>query len=272
MLRTTRLTVVAFWLFAASSSAGLVVHYDFNGNTLDSSGLGNNGTIFGNPAFVAGQIDQAIYFNNPIGQQVATQYVSLPNSASILALQNSSFTFAINYLSNDTTINNGRLFGRQPSSGSFIGFGVNSGALETSTGVRDTTCHALDTLPVVSGNPIARTSDGQWHWGIVVLDRAAGELRQYVDTNLVATVPFGAFDSVTLSDLNIGRIAFNTTFGARLTAVDDFRLYSQALTTAEVNQLVNAFPEPSSLVSAAMGLAGLAGYAGGRRVRPHQPS
>lgn len=89
-----------------------------------------------------------------------------------------------------------------------------------------------------------------------MLDRSAGELRQYVDSTLVAAIPFGPFSSVILSDLSIGRIAFNTTFGARLTAVDDFRFYDQALTTGEVNALVHgAVPEPSSIVLLASGLA-----------------
>jgi hypothetical protein len=38
------------------SSAGLIGHWKFDGDTLDSSGLGNDGTADGDPTFVAGKV------------------------------------------------------------------------------------------------------------------------------------------------------------------------------------------------------------------------
>ena len=52
-IRTVAFTAAILVACAASSSADTVVCYDFNGNTLDSSGLGNNATIVGSPSFVA---------------------------------------------------------------------------------------------------------------------------------------------------------------------------------------------------------------------------
>ncbi len=50
---------------AAPSSAGLIGHWKFDGDTLDSSGLGNHGTVNGEPTYVAGQTGQAMSFGGP---------------------------------------------------------------------------------------------------------------------------------------------------------------------------------------------------------------
>jgi hypothetical protein len=45
------------------SSAGLIGHWKFDGDTLDSSGLGNHGTANGDPTYAVGQVGQAISFD-----------------------------------------------------------------------------------------------------------------------------------------------------------------------------------------------------------------
>ena len=45
---------------AAPGAVGLQAHYEFEGNTNDSSGNARNGTIMGSPTFVAGKVGQAI--------------------------------------------------------------------------------------------------------------------------------------------------------------------------------------------------------------------
>jgi hypothetical protein len=264
MMRTSLIAITALGLLVATSRAGLIVRYDFNGNALDSSGSGNHGTIIGSPAFVAGQTDQAIAFNNPAGQVLATQYVSLPNSANILGLQNSSFTIALLYRSTDATMNNGALFGqtRQTS----VHFTYNAGGVPGSYAqLEDASGRLLTTQPDAISDPRSITTDGQWHWAIAVLDRDAMVFRYYVDANLIATKSFTQFGPVSFSDLDIGRISGFATFGARQTSVDEFRLYSHALSSDEVNQLVTGVPEPATLTSLAIGVAVLSGYARRRK-------
>jgi hypothetical protein len=55
--------VVSGELWNFTTSGKLVGWWKFDGNAGDSSGHGNNGTIYGNPTYVAGRIGQAISFD-----------------------------------------------------------------------------------------------------------------------------------------------------------------------------------------------------------------
>ena len=64
-----KLTFLAFvlvlFLFLANgaNAADLVGWWKFDGDALDSSGLGNDGTLAGDPEFVVGWLGQAIYLD-----------------------------------------------------------------------------------------------------------------------------------------------------------------------------------------------------------------
>ena len=64
---------------AEPSRASLVAHYEFEGNTDDSSGNGRHGTAVGDPGFVAGKIGRAISLDG-IGD-----YVEITGYKNILA-------------------------------------------------------------------------------------------------------------------------------------------------------------------------------------------
>src|SRR3989338_8522943 len=48
---------------AAAPTIGLVAHWKFEGNASDSSGFGNNGTLFGDPTFTSGKLGQGLSFD-----------------------------------------------------------------------------------------------------------------------------------------------------------------------------------------------------------------
>ncbi len=243
--------------------AATVVNYKFNGNFLDSSGSGNDGTAAGSISFVAGQDGQAAYFDNPSGSSFASQWIDLPNSASITSLALKSFTYALRIRSTDTNQINGRLFGNAApvGSGSGIVLDYNAGGVpEAYHSVQGT--YAVLSSADVAGDPRAYVTDGNWHWIAVVVDRSNNLTLQYVDGSLVSSESLGAeIGFISMSDLAIGRVTGQPHYAARLTAVDEFLLFDTAL---EPNQIPGV-PEPSSYL---LWLAGIGTLAVWRRKRP----
>ncbi len=240
--------------FFLNANAALIVDYKFDDNAQDSSGLGNHGTIIGNAAFTNSPQGRAISFNNPLGNTAATQWVEIPNSASILALAPSSLSFAILYRSIDTDQVNGRLFGGGASSQ--LAYVYNATNVdEAYTRIDDVNGQLVTSREDVIGDPNAYTTDGNWHWGIGVLDRNAGVFRQYVDLHLVAEVSFTNLANIDIHNLTIGNISNQATSSARLTDVDRFMLFNHALSPEEVGELVNPVPEPGVFVALACGFA-----------------
>ncbi len=90
-------------------------------------------------------------------------------------------------------------------------------------------------------------NDGQWHQAVFVVDAAGGQL--YVDAVLKASQPWTgtAGATSTIQDLRLGHYpgAFG---GAEYLpgTVDDVRIYSRALTAAEVAQLHAQAPPPDT--------------------------
>jgi hypothetical protein len=253
---TSAVTAIAS-LVSAAAHGGLLVQYKFDGDTLDSSGNGHHATFHGG-SYVAGETDGAIHFNNPSGAAVATQYVTIPNAAEILDLGDASFSFAIKYRSTDTALQNGRLFGVNSGS-TYLVYNYNAGGTAQSHGSFGGTEGTFNYGNRDTPNPLAITTDGDWHWAVVVLNRDTSTVSYYVDANVISSASYAALGEVPFANLTIGR--FNgdgtdssTSYGARLTSVDEFRLYDHALSAAEVS----AIPEPSALVGALlMGTAGL---------------
>ena len=235
-----RLVFLCFTLIALPSpvNASLILHYDFNGDVTDKSGNGLDGTITGSPGFVAGEFDQAIYINNPAGPASATQYVMAPNHATLQALEMSSFTWAIKYKTDDAPHTNGRLFGNHNTIAD-TGFG---GVYDDH--LRDNSyAYVLGANSGVSGDPEtesdpnALTTDGEYHWAFIVLNRADEIFEYYVDEHLIVAKNFTNLGSVSFDNISIGRITSIPGFSARLTTIDEVLIYDMALSQEQVNQV-----------------------------------
>jgi hypothetical protein len=246
----------------------VIVKYDFNGNVLDTSGNGNHGSIVGNPVFQPSSRDSGIYFTNPAGSANGNQYVTIPNTTDILGLGNSSFTIAIFYRSVDNSMNNGRLFG-QFSSGSGVADHYNAGGTPGAYAYfKDTSGNILSTKGEAVTDPRAITTDGVYRWTFSVLDREQKQLRYYVDDNLITTVGYTNFGPISFADLRIGMINFSVNYAARLTLVDEFRMYSTPLTFNEIQGVVGSVPEPSSALSVCVGFVAIFLKKSRRRGKP----
>ncbi|WDE02765.1 hypothetical protein SG34_015060 [Thalassomonas viridans] len=223
-----------------NANASLILHYDFNGDVTDKSGNGLDGTITGSPAFVAGEFDQALNINNPIGQTGATEYVSLPNHAALQALSTSSFTWAIKYKTTDVAMTNGRTFGIQntQTNGGFGGT-YNDGIRVTSNAFVIGTNQEMYTDPESESDANAITTDGEYHWVFLVIDRVEKTFEYYVDEHLIVSKIFTDLGSVSFDNISIGRISGLPDFGARFTTVDEVLIYDIALDQNGVEQ-VNA--------------------------------
>jgi len=220
----------------ATLNNGLVAYYPFDGNTNDVSGNGNNATIVGGATFVAGKTDQAIYINNPSGAQTVTQYVKLPNSLTITSLNQSSFTVNICYKTTDAAQMNGRLFGSMGAA-SWIVMDYNAGGQPQAYSAVKGGVSSFYVALSQTKNPKAVVTDGAIHCEALTLNRAKGMLSQYIDGRLIEAVSVSGTGSISMNNLVLGAAKVGDTYGARLTTVDDLRIYNRALSGSEVAQL-----------------------------------
>ncbi|WP_281557491.1 LamG-like jellyroll fold domain-containing protein [Thalassomonas sp. RHCl1] len=239
-MRLYLLTILCFSIYSLPQqvNAALILHYDFNGDITDKSGNALNASITGSPSFVAGEFDQAIYINNPAGQVNATEYISLPNHATLQSLEMSSFTWAIKYKTDDAPHTNGRIFGNTNSSATGGFGGVYDDHLrDNSYAFVIGTNEARHADPESESQPNALTTDGEYHWAFITVDRVEKTFNYYVDEHLIVSKLFTDLGSVSFDNISVGRITSLPTFSARLTTVDEVLIYDMALDQAQVAQV-----------------------------------
>ena len=113
MKKITIFMTAMLMVSAASVQADIVGLWHLDGDTTDSSGYGNDGTIFGDSCFVDGMFDQALRFDGD------EDYVLLNNSNIIL--NTGTFTIEAWF---KTSINHG-VYGYNPPDGPMEGRLVN---------------------------------------------------------------------------------------------------------------------------------------------------
>ena len=245
----------------------LVVDYEFEHNVLDISSNGNNGQVEGTMSYVPSDTSYAARFMNPYGNSGATNYVLIPNSASVTALQDSSFTFLIRYLTTDTSQQNGRLFG-SGFAGPDIAYDYNAQVCpEACWQLEDDNGKFLTTEGLVAGNHAAITTNGFYNWGVGELNRAMGDMSLYVNETEVADLHFTGLGQINFPELAIGAVNNQLTYAARNTNVDRFLLFNGALTPQQISGIENATPEPRAFLSLVIPCAGF-GFKRRLRSRP----
>ena len=202
--------------------AGLQAHYEFEGNTNDSSGNARHGTAAGNPIFGEGRIGQAI------GLDGLGDYVNIDGYKGVLGSSAITVTAWIKTNSTDT----GAIVGWGPDvSGERFGFRVDLGRLRAE--------HAGGN---VQGDTLV--NDGGWHHVAVTVREnvtisypdvilyldGADDTRPTTDADPV-------FNVTAAEDVSIGR---RPSVDDRyfIGQIDEVRIYDRALTQEEVAWLV----------------------------------
>ena len=217
---------------AGNVSADLVAHWKFDDGSgataQDSSGNGYDGTLFGEPKWVAGQIGGALEFDG------TDDYVELPIGSLISSLTSSTFAIWVDF-SNEGggwqrifdfgtgTIVNMFLTPRIGTDGT-MRFAI---TIDTYNDEDQTTAQA--TLP--SG----------WHHVVLTINADENVHSLYLDGELVARNTTARHTPSTLGETNqnwLGRsqYAADGYFDGRL---DDFRIYDRVLTPKQIEDFYN---------------------------------
>jgi len=202
---------------AEPGTTGLQAHFEFEGNTNDSSGNARNGTAVGNPDFVAGKVGQAINLSG------LNDYVEITGYKGILGSSAITVTAWIKTVSTDT----GAIVGLGPNvAGERFGFRVDVGRLR---------------LEHQGGNIQGDTLviDGAWHHVAVTVQENATisypEVILYLDgtDDTRPTTDPDAFNLTAGEDVRIGsRPSDNDRFF--LGQIDEVRIYNGTLTQEEI--------------------------------------
>jgi hypothetical protein len=235
---------------AISAQASLLAHYNFNGNTLDSSGNSydgiNNGAIFVDSNYLS--------FNG------ADNYVSLPSG-----LSSGLSIFSISLLVKTTQSVATVLDWQNPTPIGFATGGGSSGDLL----IISRNGHAgfytgLGTEYSYTSGPAI--NDGDWH--NIILTSTGSTLSLFVDGSYVNST--GVAGSLASLPFYIGAANSNfytpSAFGHAEVSIDDVRFWDNTLTLNEIQQVaaeppstsISAVPEPSGQFALiALGSAGL---------------
>ena len=273
--------LVTLLLSAASANAANLSHrYSFNDGTANDSVGSANGTLK-NTATVSGGL---LNLNNPnfTGPGTAGGYLALP--ASIIPATGSVtieqwftftgsgfFTEAWTFSNNNNDTNpptdvNGQYLMHTisaPQNGAI----ANSGShIAQATSGYTTETDAFSTTAGLGAGGGGYLDDGGTYMAATVINGAAGTLSYYIFRvsdglgGLQQSVTAIPLSSYSFTNAYLGRSAFpvdNSTSGT----VDEFRIYTDALTTAQIladfQAGPNAVPEPASLALLTLGAAAL---------------
>jgi hypothetical protein len=223
---------------SAVGQSGLLAHFKFDGNTADSSGLGNHATANGAKLCP----DRYGFPNKAIRLSASTDRISTPNSTTLSTNAYNEFTFSmwIKRRGFNYSNYNPMLF--------FLGQNTSNYALfidpEFVGGLA--TPQYRDQLLFVNYSSTAtyssifentKISDTLWHQVTYVVNQNQGKLNVYFDGAQVGTDTYTP-RLLSNSSLYIG--SHPTQNWAFLGDIDDVRLYNRALTPQEIQGLVDA--------------------------------
>lgn len=224
-------------------SSGLVGWWTFDGKdtfpkastptTLDRSGQGNTGALTNGPVPTIGKIGQALKFDG------VNDYAKANNSSSLDITTGSVSVCLWLKTSTNTTTTRKYVFAKEePSVYPFQGYRIelnNTGQTQPNVifNVKDTTGVQKNVYSSKNVNDLL------WHHLCGILDRNAAQVYVYVDSTQSASASASGLGSLTNTSgayMGLGTDGSSLPFPGSL---DEVRIYSHALSAAEVKRLYN---------------------------------
>jgi hypothetical protein len=201
-------------------TTGLQAEYQFEGNANDSSGKGHNGTLQGDPLFVAGEVGQAISLDG------VDDYVNVDDYKGIL--DGGAFSITA-WIKSTSTGDNTIVCWGSSTNGQRVDFRLGSGRLRVEHGNGNLQGHSV-------------VADGQWHHvALTVAENASisyPAVKLYLDGNddSQTTTDPDVFNIVASVDVNIGHRGTHNDRSCQ-GLIDEVRIYDRELTQEEVASL-----------------------------------
>jgi len=200
-----------------------------SGNVIDFSGYNRDGTIYGNPLWVAGYDGGAMSFAG------SADYVSIDGYKGVLRIS-ADLQHAFTCAAWIRTNGNGEIMGwGQPSGRQRVEFRVDGNRLRVEHGSGD----------IRGDTPL---NDSQWHHVAAVVPRGAAikDVLLYIDgrpdPTRTMSSPDTLFNITSNYDVKLGR-RYNADERWLTGLIDDARIYDKALTQAEIQQIM-VRPDP----------------------------
>ena len=233
---------------SAQITQGLLVHYPFNGNTLDASGNAYHGTVNGNAVYSSdpfGNAGQAYDFNG-------NNHIDLPSSSS---LQPNQFPVTISTWIRPVAHSSTQyLFGTSAVSGVYYGFslairanGQISASINNGISIGSPFRH--------SGVSIPSVTNGQWQH-IVVVYHGYNNIDIYIDCQQVGVFYDGAGSGGPVNGPNTNGVLGRgpsgnswTPYNYNFSELDEFMMWDRALSAPEISTLCAPCQDDSTLVN-----------------------
>lgn len=210
---------------ASTDPTELVARYNFDGDTLDSSGNGHNGSFLGAPSYGAGFGIGASFAGNGSAAAVSVPH-SVPGSTSIAFWLKTTTPGTVGD-SLDWSQGTGLVDGSVAGPAEDIGISLHGARIAFGAGSASGTATTIFSQTLVT--------DGAWHHVVATRDSATGQLALHIDSQLESTDGGPAGNRSAPNTLRVGSLLSGGGYFTGL--LDDLRIHRNLLTSEEIEAI-----------------------------------